>query len=187
MFLGITIKETPNGVQISLSDFFSKLEKDYEIKKERTLLTPLVKEFNAAETTTRGLAEDEHLKYRSIIGCLLLVANTVRLDISFATSLLSRYLVSPRIIHRKVAYRDLQYIVQTKDFSLDYSPNSQLVQFKDIRYLDKTKSVKINDYGNEGPCCVTVLSDSDYAADIGDRHSQSGGCTFLNNNFISWS
>ena len=51
VFLGMTIKETPNGVQISLSDFISKLEKDYEIKKERTLVTPLVKGFNAAETT----------------------------------------------------------------------------------------------------------------------------------------
>ena len=127
VFLGITINETPNGVQISLSDFISKLEKDYEIKKERTLLTPLVKGFNAAETTTRVLTEDEHLKYRSIIGCLLFVANTVRLDISFATSLLSRYLVSPRIMHLKAAYRVVQYIVQTKDFCLDYSPNNPLV------------------------------------------------------------
>lgn len=187
VFLGITIKETADGVKLSLSDFITKLENDYGINKERTLLTPLVKGFNAAETTTRVLTEDEHLKYRSIIGCLLFVANTVRLDISFATSLLSRYLVSPRIIHLKAAYRVLQYIVQTKDFSLDYSPNSQLVKFKDFRYLDKTKSVKINDYGMEGPFCVTVLSDSDYAADLGDRHSQSGSCTFLNNNLISWS
>ena len=61
------------------------------------------------------------------------------------------------------------------------------MKFKDFRYLDKTKSVKINDYGMEGPFCVTVLSDSDYAADLGDRHSQSGSCTFLNNNLISWS
>ena len=187
VFLGITIKETSNGVKLSLSNFISKIANDYEITKEKIISTPLVKGFNASETTTRELTEDEHLKYRSIVGVLLFVANTVRLDISFATSLLSRYLVTPRIIHLKAAYRVLQYIVQTKEFGIEYSPNGQIVDFKDFRYLDKTKAVKIDDYGAQSPFFVTVLSDSDFAADLKDRHSQSGSCTYLNNNLISWS
>ena len=77
VFLGINIKESSNGVKISLNNFISKIENDYEIKKEKILPTPLVKGFNASETTTRELTEDEHLKYRSIVGVLLFVANTV--------------------------------------------------------------------------------------------------------------
>ena len=187
VFLGITVKKTSNGVRISLSDFISKMQKDYEISKEKVLATPLVKGFNAAETASRTLTEEEHLKYRSIIGSLLFVANTVRLDISFATSLLSRYLVNPRMLHLKAAYRVLQYIVQTKEFFIEYSPNGQTVHFKDFRYLDKTKDVKIDDYGKQSEFFLTVLSDSDFAADLKDRKSQSGSCTFLNNNLISWS
>mgnify|MGYP003595064030 FL=1 len=187
VFLGINIKESSNGVKISLHNFITKIENDYQITKEKIIPTPLVKGFNASETTTRELTEDEHLKYRSIVGVLLFVANTVRLDISFATSLLSPYLVTPRIFHLKAAYRVLQYLVQTKDFGIEYSPNGQTVDYKDFRYLDKTKSVKIDDYGAQSEFFVTVLSDSDYAADLRDRHSQSGSCTYLNNNLISWS
>ena len=67
VFLGITIKETSNGVKLSLSNFISKIANDYEITKEKIISTPLVKGFNASETTTRELTEDEHLKYRSIV------------------------------------------------------------------------------------------------------------------------
>jgi hypothetical protein len=187
VFLGITINQTTTGVKVSLSDFIEKLALDYDIHKEKALSTPLVKGFDPSDVSTRLLDENEHLKYRSIIGCLLFVANTVRMDISFATSLLSRYLVSPRTIHLKAAYRVLQYVVQTKDFSLDYSRQGSSLSFKDFRYLDKTKDVKIQDYGNSKQYAITVLSDSDYATNLEDRHSQSGSCTYLNNNLISWS
>ena len=74
-----------------------------------------------------------------------------------------------------------------KEFGIEYSPNAQIFHFKDFTYLDKIKAVKIDDYGAQSPFFVTVLSDSDFAADLKDRHSQSGSCTYLNNNLISWS
>ena len=160
---------------------------DYDIHKEKTIATPLVKGFDPTDTSTRVLNETEHLKYKSIIGCLLFVANTVRMDICFATSLISRFLVSPRLLHFKAAYRVLQYIVQTEDFCLDYSPEGSTLNFKDFRYLDKIKDVKIQDYSKPSRHVIAVLSDSDYATNLEDRHSQSGSCTFLNNNLISWS
>ena len=187
VFLGITIKQTDKGVKISLADFIEKLAQDHNIQKEKVLNTPLVKGFDPSDTSTKLLNEEEHLKYRSIIGSLLFVANTVRMDISFPTSLLSRYLVSPRTIHLKAAYRVLQYIVQTKDFHLEYSPSGSSLSFKDFRYLDKTKDVKIQDYGENKQFNITAISDSDYATNLEDRHSQSGNCTYLNNNLISWS
>ena len=39
---------------------------------------------------------------------------------------------------------------------------------------------------NSKQYAITVLSDSDYATNLEDRHSQSGSCTYLNNNLISW-
>ena len=114
VFLGITIKQSAKGVKVSLSDFISKLAMDYDIHKEKTIATPLVKGFDPTDTSTRVLDETEHLKYRSIIGCLLFVANTVRMDISFATSLLSRFLVSPRLLHIKAAYRVFNTLFKRK-------------------------------------------------------------------------
>ena len=42
VFLGITIKQSANGVKVSLIEFIRKLAMDYEIHKENTIATPLV-------------------------------------------------------------------------------------------------------------------------------------------------
>lgn len=186
VFLGITIAKTANGIKMSLTDFISKLAEDYAISKEKIIPTPLVTGFDAYDNSSEQLNETDHSKYRSIVGCLLFIANTVRLDIAFATSLLSRFLVTPRTIHLKAAFRVLQYLVQTKDFGIHYSKAGSLLTFKDFRYLDKTKDVSIHDYPHPGTYQITTVSDSDYAADKQDRKSQSGNITYLNNNIISW-
>ena len=187
MFLGINIDQNLNGIKISLRDFIAKLSLDYDISKERILKTPVSPGLNAAETNSSLLNEKDHSKYRSIIGSLLYLANTVRLDLAFGTSLLSRYVVSPREIHMKAAIRLLQYAVQTKDFYIQYCKHNPSLVFKDFRFLNKTKNASINDYGAKGDFSIVCVSDSDYASDLEDRKSQSGSCTFLNNNLIDWS
>ena len=45
MFLGITIKQSAKGVKVSLRDSINKLAMDYDIHKQKTIATPLVKGF----------------------------------------------------------------------------------------------------------------------------------------------
>jgi hypothetical protein len=52
---------------------------------------------------------DETL-YRSMIEKLLYAANYTRPDISYAVSLLSRYLNGPKMIHLKVAKHVMRYL-----------------------------------------------------------------------------
>ena len=114
------------------------------------------------------------------------MANTVRYDISFATSLLSRFLVSPTKHHLAGAYRVLQFVCQTKSFKISFHKNKTLPKFTDFRLLDKTDTASIKDYPSPLQYQITVFSDSDFASDKVNRKSQNGFFTLLNGNMISW-
>ncbi|XP_073018180.1 uncharacterized protein [Primulina eburnea] len=97
--------------------------------------------------------------YRSIIGSLLYLTAT-RPDIMFIVCLCARYQADPKISHLKALKRILRYIAGTLEFGLWYThdTNTNLVGF----------------------------SDSDWAGDLDDRKSTSGGCFYLGNNLVSW-
>ncbi|XP_075494815.1 secreted RxLR effector protein 161-like [Primulina tabacum] len=105
-------------------------------------------------------AEDvDNTLYRSIIGSLLYLTAS-RLDLMFSVCLCARYQSNPKISHLKAVKRILRYIAGTIDLGLWYTheTNSNLVGF----------------------------SDADWAGDLDDRKSTSGGCFYLGNNLISW-
>lgn len=72
----------------------------------------------------------------------------------------ARYLADPRTSHLNVVKNILKYISGTTNLGIWYSKdtNSNLVGF----------------------------SDSDWAGDLDDRKSTSGGCFYLGNNLVSW-
>ncbi|XP_073049031.1 secreted RxLR effector protein 161-like [Primulina eburnea] len=105
-------------------------------------------------------AEDvDNTLYRSIIGSLLYLTVS-RPDLMFSVCLCARYQSNPKISHLKAVKRILRYVAGTINLGLWYTheTNSNLVGF----------------------------SDADWAGDIDDRKSTSGGCFYLGNNLISW-
>ena len=70
-----------------------------------------------------------------------------RPDLSYAVSILSRYMQEPRESHWNVAKRVLRYLQGTKDFGLEFKRNKN---FKLVGY-----------------------SDADFARDVDDRASTS--------------
>ncbi|GKV09291.1 hypothetical protein SLEP1_g20815 [Rubroshorea leprosula] len=98
--------------------------------------------------------------YRSLIGSLLDLTNN-RLDIAFATSVLSRFIQSPSKTHYGAARRILRYLKETISFGILYGKNDQF-----------------NLFG---------YSNSDWAGCVDDRHSTSGYAFFLGSGAISWS
>ncbi len=149
------------------------------------MLTPLVKGFNPYESS-KPLETKDIKKYQSTVGVINFISNTARPDVSFAASLSSRLLVTPNVIHLKVAYRVLQYLVQSKEKGICYEKNSPSLPYKDFRYLDTTKNVSIVDYPKLGKYTITAVSDSDHAADVNDRISQTGYAIYINNNLVTW-
>ncbi|XP_073022677.1 secreted RxLR effector protein 161-like [Primulina eburnea] len=107
-----------------------------------------------------GVAEGvDNTMYRSIIGSLLYLTAT-RPNIMFSVCLCARYQADPKTSHLKAVKRILRYIAGTLEFGLWYThdTNTNLVGF----------------------------SDSDWAGDLDDRKSTSGGCFYLGNNLVSW-
>ena len=95
-----------------------------------------------------------------MIGSLIYLTNT-RPDLSYAVSILSRFMQEPLDIHWNAAKRVLRYIQGTKDFGLLYT---------------KTKNFVLGGY-----------SDADFAGSIDDRASTSGYLMNMGSAAVSWS
>ena len=97
--------------------------------------------------------------YQRLVGRLIYLCHT-RPDISYAVSVVSRYMHDPRSGHLDAVYRILIY--------LKSSPWKGLM-FKSHGHLNV-----------EGYC------DADWASCLDDRRSTSGYCVFVGGNLVSW-
>ena len=98
--------------------------------------------------------------YRQLIGSLIYLTNT-RPDLSYAVSILSRFMQEPRDSHWNPTKRVLRYIQGTKDFGLLYT---------------KTKNFVLGGY-----------FDADFAGNIDDRASRSSYLMNMGSAAVSWS
>lgn len=107
------------------------------------------------------LREDEKLNepYRELIGCLNYLSNATRPDIAFATNLLSRFCVNPKLIHWKMAKRVLRYLKGTIDYGINYSNSEKSF----VGYVD-----------------------ADWAGDNSDRRSCTGYVVCIAGGPVSW-
>jgi hypothetical protein len=128
-------------------------------------LTPLTPHTYLSAESDDSTAKDtatDLSRYRELVGSLNYVANTVRADISFAVSQLSRFLAAPRVHHWNAALHCLKYLKGTADLGLTFDGNT-----------DK-KNVLIG------------YADSDYAGCKATARSTSGHVFMLNGAAISW-
>ncbi|XP_040375507.1 secreted RxLR effector protein 161-like [Rosa chinensis] len=105
-----------------------------------------------------GISVDQTL-YRSMIGSLLYLTAS-RPDISFSVGVCARYQANPKESHLKAVKRIIRYVSGTSNYGVVYIFDS---------------NVEIAGY-----------TDSDWAGNVDDRRSTSGGCFFVGNNLVSW-
>ena len=122
----------------------------------RSITTPINK--NHKLCAESGDPVDKGI-YQMLVGRLIYLCHT-RPDISYAVSVVSRYMHDPRAGHMDVVYRILRY--------LKSSPGKGL-WFKRNQHLDV-----------EGYC------DADWASSTDDRRSTSSYCVFVGGNIVSW-
>ncbi|GFY96881.1 dihydroxyacetone kinase [Actinidia rufa] len=97
--------------------------------------------------------------YQRLVGRLIYLMNT-RLDLTFAASIVSQFMHSPRTSHLDAVYHILRYLKSCPGRGLFYKSEVQ-----------------------SGLSCFT---DVDYAGSKSDRRSTSGFCTFHGSHLISW-
>ena len=97
--------------------------------------------------------------YRSMIGCLqYLTAN--RPNIVFSVGVCSRFQSNPKVSHLNTVKRIIKYVGGTCDYGLFYSKESNL--------------------------SLAGFSDSDWAGNVDDRKSTTGGCFYVGANLVAW-
>ena len=158
-YIGIEIdySDDRKTMTLSQSKYIESLAVKYKLENTKLYDTPMETNLKLEKASN----VDNSLKYRNIIGELLYISTGTRPDIAFSVNYLSRYQNCYDQTHYKYAMRILKYLYKTKDLKLTYSDNVN------TEILD---------------CMV----DSDYAGDNIDRKSTTGLVIRLFDNLIFW-
>ena len=106
-------------------------------------------------------------EFRSLIGSIGFAATTVRYDVAYAVSVLSRYLMRPNQKVIEAAKRVIRYLLKTRDFKITWSTEEGDIAANRIDRM----------WG---------AVDASFAADPITRRSHSGFLIFNNGGAISW-
>lgn len=152
-------------ITLTQATYIHQLVETFNMQDAKRMLTPLPPHTSLSEVNDDKQADDapaELSRYRELVGSLNYIANTVRADISFAVSLLSRFLANPRIHHWNAAIHCLKYLKGTADLGITYHGTAE------------SKNV------------IVGYTDSDWAGDKSTGRSTSGYVFMLNGAAISW-
>ena len=156
-FLGMKFTKTKTGYHINQSKYIKEILEVFGMADCNPAKAPMVGNWDLDNDQSESV--DETL-YRSMIGKLLYAANYTRPDISYAVSLLSRYLNCPRTIHLKAAKHVLRYLKGNPGLGIEFSHQPK--------------------FSLEAYC------DADWAGDKQDRKSTTGYVVIASNGAICW-
>ena len=148
------------------------LDKEFFISQQRYVID-LLEETSKIASKPASTPMDPNLKlrkakedaavdkemYQRLVGRLIYLSHT-RLDIAYAVSVISQFMHSPKEVHLQAAHRVLQYLKGMPGKCILFRVNRNLV--------------------------LEAYIDADYAGSIVDRKSNSGYCTFLGGNLVTW-
>jgi transposase InsO family protein len=156
-FLGLQVKQFPSGMFVCQSKYAQNLVKKFGLEASKPASTPM--------STTTKLCPDNSGKsidpklYRSMIGSLLYLTAS-RPDIACSVGMCARFQANPKESHLVAVKRIIRYVHGTTDLGLWYSCESNVV--------------------------LVGYSDADWAGNVEDRKSTSGGCFYVGTNLVAW-
>ncbi|GJT67360.1 putative ribonuclease H-like domain-containing protein [Tanacetum coccineum] len=156
-FLGLQVKQQPDGIFISQDKYVADILKKFDFLSIRTATTPIESNKPLVKDED-GVDVDVHV-YRSMIGSLMYLTAS-RPDIMFAVCACARFQVTPKASHLNAVKRIFRYLKHQPKLGLWYPRDS--------------------------PFELEAYSDSDYGGASLDRKSTTGGCQFLGRRLISW-
>ena len=156
-FLGLQVKQLTDGMFISQTKYAKELIKRFGLDSAKHMNTPMSTTLKLSRESS-GKSVDSSL-YRSMIGSLLYLTAS-RPDIAFSVGACARFQSDPKEIHLKAVKRIIRYVSGTSGYGLWYPYDSST--------------------------CIAGYSDADWAGNVDDRKSTSGGCFYLGNCLVAW-
>lgn len=152
----ITVDSNSNSIYLDQKEYILKILKKFNMIDCKPVNTPMEKGLDFDNFECK---EDQcDVPYQEAVGSLLYLSQISRPDISYATSLLSRFNKNHNLSHWNAVKRVFRYLKGTIDLKLEYKNNS----FCDI-YCD-------SDWGNK----------------LNDRYSVTGVCVMVNGGIVHW-
>lgn len=155
-FLGIEVARSEKGIFISQRKYVLNLLQETGMVGCKPVDSPI--EVNHRLQSKIGKEVDKE-RYQRLVGKLIYLSHT-RPDISYAVSVVSRYMHDPRVSHLEAVYRILRYLKSAPGRGLLFSRNGHLK--------------------------IESFTDADWAGSPDDRRSTSGYCTFVGGNLVTW-
>jgi len=155
-FLGIEVARSQKGILLKQRKYVLDLLNETGMLGCRPASYPIDPNHKLCAESGDPVNKD---RYQRLVGRLIYLCHT-RPDISYAVSVVSRYMHDPRSGHLDAVYRILRY--------LKSSPGKGLM-FKSFGHLN-----------------VEGYFYADWASCLDDRRSTSGYCVFVGGNLISW-
>lgn len=155
--LDIDYNENRNRMTLCQTKYIESLAIKYDLEHTKLYDTPMETNLKLEQASET----DDSIKYRNLIGELLYISTGTRPDIAYSVNYLSRYQSCYNRTHYKYAIRILKYLYKTKDLKLTY-------------------------YKNFNSEVLDCMVDSDYAGDNVDRKSTTGFVVRLFGNLVFW-
>ncbi|GJT32634.1 retrovirus-related pol polyprotein from transposon TNT 1-94 [Tanacetum coccineum] len=159
-FLGIEIKQLPNGVHISQRKYASDMLKKFKMFLCKPVTSPLVYKCKLSKDDGKKLVNPT--RFRSIVGSLLYLTIS-RPDLAFAASFLSRFMGEPSSSRLGAVKRVLRYVKGSLDLEIMFERN---------------KVVKLEGYDDKGP--TVIFRDNKSAITIAKNPVQHGRTKHIN-------
>ncbi|KAG9458830.1 hypothetical protein H6P81_003338 [Aristolochia fimbriata] len=156
-FLGFQIKQKNDGIFVSQEKYARNLVKKFGLEDAKEMKTTMSTTDRIGKDTD-GISADPTV-YRSMIGSLLYLTAS-RPDICYSVGLCARFQACPKESHVKSVKRIIRYVKSTVSLGIWFSTSTSSV--------------------------LAGYSDADWAGDVDDRKSTSGGCFYLGTNLVSW-
>jgi virulence-associated protein VapD len=171
--LGMKLEQRQTEYVLDQSQYLKELIRrfdEYLHKGRRELRTPLPTKMDVRRA--KEGAEVVDLPYRELLGSIGHLAIGTRLDISFAVSLLSRFVSRPEMKDWKAAIHVLEYLQDKNDLALSY-PRSRTAHKFDPNLLQSNGD-------------VNGAVDSDFANDPDTSKPVGGYVVRLGQTAVSW-
>ena len=169
-FIGLNFMRGEDGKSWNLScaPYIDRIGSRFGVDDGRYPETPMDSGFVITpEDLQEEVSDEDRSLYRSLIGSIGFAATTVRYDIAYAVSTLSRYLMKPNRKVIEAAKRVVRYLLRTKEFKITWSMNPNVIDEDRINTL----------WG---------AVDASFGSDPITRRSHSGYVIFNNGGAISW-
>lgn len=156
-FLGLQVQQTKDGIFLSQTKYLKQILKKYRMEYSKPVYTPMVSGCSLSSNDDSPTMNQP--QYKSMIGNILYLIGT-RPDIMHVVGLVGRFQATPKDSHLQVVKRIFKYLKGTQGFSLWYP--------KDI---DLT---------------LHAYTYVDWAGNVDDQKSTSGGAFYMGSRLVSW-